>query len=1165
MTCSLEIYRIRIGTYNNRQTYRRKYCTVSGSGNRLRKINLLVRLLIAIYTSTVVSLPVLLKSPINSSLTWQIKPCSSTLTFIVPKYQISSSDQHYPLTQVTSFVHPPANMSCQFDIWDPGDASIQSHPWIFSLDWNKIAHITFGNRGQRGKGITCVYWNKGPAFLHNKITDIESIVQSHKPQIFGLGEANFRRDHDIEAVQLPGYNLHLDSCMNNPSLGMARVCVYTHESLRVKRRSDLEDDTIAAVWLECGLPNQQGLLVCVGYRQWRLLGQGDNTSGTVQAQFTRWSTFLDKWQEALYENKEVVVTLDANLDHLTWRSTEDLPPHHSSVRLKSLVDAVFDRIIPLGVTQLVTGATRIERGQPRAGLDHLYSNRSDRLSQVQTFFTGVSDHKLLKVTRYTKSYKELPRYVKKRTFKNFDEDKFKDRIEECRLEDIYSCSNVDIAAELLTNKITHILDDMAPIKRFQTRTKYAPWLSNESKQLIAEREAAQQKASLSDNPEDWRAFRALRNQVTSKSREDKRKWEKMKLDPSENNSTDVWKTVRGWLGWGSAGTPSQLFWEGKLVSSPRGLSTTMNNFFLDKIKRLRSGIPEQTADPLVRTREAMAGRQCSFKLNPVDVSQVLKVIKGMKNSSATGIDYIDTRTVKLVADHLAPVLTHIINLSIETATFPNIWKWAKVVPLLKSGTCDKILPKSYRPVALLPVMSKVLEKVVFSQLVEYLEENHLIHPNLHGSRSGHNTSTALNQLYDKWVEEVEAGNMVGVLFCDQSAAFDLCDHNILLSKLELMGVEGISLKWIESYLSHRKQSCFVDGEMSAPLNLLDCGVPQGSIGGPLLWVCFTCDQPDAIHDHQVEGHGLDRGCRGHQQEQGGSVAVPGGDCGELVGYVDDGAFSYSHTDPSVLSRVLTEKYNMLEEWMSNSRLVINPDKTHMMVMGGKKVEQSRKQITMKAGSFIIKTSESEKLLGGIVHQSLKWNQHLRDSQSSLVRQLTSRINGLKIISSSAGFSTRLMIANGAVQSRLVYLITVWGGSSQYLLRALQVQQLNAARTVCGFHSRWWSKSRLLKQVGWLSVRQLIFYHTALQAYKTMTTGVPRPLYSHFSTNNGYRTRSVAQGDIKLRDDYRSVKTFKYRAMTAYNSIPVDVRTGTQSTVKKKLKMWVKKNIPLDLD
>ena len=98
-------------------------------------------------------------------------------------------------------------------------------------------------------------------------------------------------------------------------------------------------------------------------------------------------------------------------------------------------------------------------------------------------------------------------------------------------------------------------------------------------------------------------------------------------------------------------------------------------------------------------------------------------------------------------------------------------------------SADALLPKSYRPVALLPILSKVLEKVVFIQLVEYLEQNKLIHPNLHGSRKGHNTSTALLQLYDRWIEELEEDKMVGVLFCDQSAAFDLCDHNILIQKL----------------------------------------------------------------------------------------------------------------------------------------------------------------------------------------------------------------------------------------------------------------------------------------------------------------------------------------------------------------------------------------------
>ena len=308
--------------------------------------------------------------------------------------------------------------------------------------------------------------------------------------------------------------------------------------------------------------------------------------------------------------------------------------------------------------------------------------------------------------------------------------------------------------------------------------------------------------------------------------------------------------------------------------------------------------------------------------------------------------------------------------------------------------------------------------------------------------------------------------------------------------------------------------------MSSAVNLLECGVPQGSIGGPLLWVCFTCDQPDTIHDHPVAGHGLDRGCgQQDQQEQGRDKAITQGEkgCGELVGYVDDGAYSYAHRDPAVLSRVLTDKYSMLEEWMNNNKLVINPDKTHMMVMGNKRAALLRRQVTMMAGNFTIKPTETEKLLGGVVHQSLKWNKHLTDSKESLAAQLTGRINGLKKISSSAGFSTRLMVANGAVQSKLVYLITLWGGATQYLLRVLQVQQLSAARVVCGVQSLRWSRRKLLKRVGWMSVRQLIFFHTALQAHKTLTSGVPAPLHAALTTDQHYRTRSVARGNIKLEE------------------------------------------------
>ena len=158
------------------------------------------------------------------------------------------------------------------------------------------------------------------------------------------------------------------------------------------------------------------------------------------------------------------------------------------------------------------------------------------------------------------------------------------------------------------------------------------------------------------------------------------------------------------------------------------------------------------------------------------------------------------------------------NLSVEASSFPDIWKVAKVVPLLKSATCDPLSPKSYRPVALLPVLSKIIEKIIFNQLTNYLESNQLIHPNLHGSRSGHNTSTALIQMYDQWVEDVEQGKLVGVLMCDQSAAYDLCDHKILLQKLSIMGVDDIAINWFHSYLSNRKQHCFIDGHLSASMD-----------------------------------------------------------------------------------------------------------------------------------------------------------------------------------------------------------------------------------------------------------------------------------------------------------------------------------------------------------
>ena len=247
--------------------------------------------------------------------------------------------------------------------------------------------------------------------------------------------------------------------------------------------------------------------------------------------------------------------------------------------------------------------------------------------------------------------------------------------------------------------------------------------------------------------------------------------------------------------------------------------------------------------------------------------------------------------------------------------------------------------------------------------------------------------------------------------------------------------------------------------------------------------------------------------------------------------------------------------------MCSNKLVINADKTHLLVMGTKKHSSKRMDVHLVAGGHVIKPSESEKLLGGHLHQSLDWRLHLRDHKASLLNQLIGRINGLKKVCAYADFQTRLTVANGVVISKLSYLITLWGGSKQYLLNILQVQQLTAARLVCGFGSWKFSRRKLLDKVGWLSVRQLIFYHTVLQTHKTLISRVPLHLYH--SLNNDYQrvTRSAEAGN--LRQIKKCTSTFQYRAVKYYNSVPVEVRTGTLETVKKKLKKWTRNNIPLD--
>ena len=217
-------------------------------------------------------------------------------------------------------------------------------------------------------------------------------------------------------------------------------------------------------------------------------------------------------------------------------------------------------------------------------------------------------------------------------------------------------------------------------------------------------------------------------------------------------------------------------------------------------------------------------------------------------------------------------------------------------------------------------------------------------------------------------------------------------------------------------------------------------------------------------------------------------------------------------------------------------------------------------------STVVPTS-SEKLLGGWIHQDLKWSEHIQDSEDSLVRSLSTRLGALKRIGKISSFKTRKMFADGIFISKLSYLISLWGGCEQYLTKSLQVIQNKAARVVTKLD--WYTPTHvLLSQCGWLSVHQLAVYHSVVLVHKVLRSGQPQYLHSLFSQNYQCGTRHADKKLIKPTQTKApqhdlALNSFRWRAMMDYNSLTLDIRNSTCPHKFKRLaKTWIMENVPL---
>ena len=366
-----------------------------------------------------------------------------------------------------------------------------------------------------------------------------------------------------------------------------------------------------------------------------------------------------------------------------------------------------------------------------------------------------------------------------------------------------------------------------------------------------------------------------------------------------------------------------------------------------------------------------------------------------------------------------------------------------------------------------------------------------------------------------------------------------------------------ALKWMKAYLSGRSQAVYVDGSLS-PFLPVKLGVPQGSILGLLCYVLFTNDlpetisEPDCLLDHRLD---FNTHC---------SM------CGGLCCFADDSTFSLAGQDLLLLEEKMNSKYSEMSAYMANSRLKLNDEKTHLLLMGTRqRLNSLQSTISIQTSGEPVKSVNSEKLLGVKIQEDLKWGKYLVKDKDSLISKLSSRLSALKLIGWAAGFKTRLMIANGIFSSKLIYMISLWGRAEGYLLDSLQKMQNRCARFVTK-KDKYTPVSQLLKECGWMSVRQLIFYHSTVQIFKILRTETPTYIYQRITETGSfpYNTRLAASDSVRIAPSLTSrleiiQKSFVIRATQGYNLLPTELRQlSSLELFKKHLKAWIRENYVL---
>lgn len=621
------------------------------------------------------------------------------------------------------------------------------------------------------------------------------------------------------------------------------------------------------------------------------------------------------------------------------------------------------------------------------------------------------------------------------------------------------------------------------------------------------------------SPLNWEKYRLQRNHVTKLKKTSMRVYffERCAGGPK---SKDFWPTIKPFLSKkGSDGGSEILLSENdKIISDQKQVCEVFNDFFVNVAKDIGNSTGNthnlSTHPSVMKISENIPKDTPNFSFKEVTTEDVHKIVSKFDTKKATGVDGISTKLLKFCLDPICRPLSRLINTTIVQSKFPPRLKAAQVLPLFKKK--DPLNKENFRPVSILPIISKTFERIMHDQLSVHFDN--IFDPYLAAFRKGFGCQTTLLRLLEDWKKALDRHEFAAAILMDLSKAFDCLPHDLLLEKLKAYGLTANAVGLLESYLSDRKQQVRIGSHTSSWENIMK-GVPQGSILGPLLFNIFLND----IFYFVTQAN--------------------------LYNYADDNTLSFIHKNLEILKRVLEEQSQILIEWFTENFMKANPNKFQTICVG-QKAHDSIKSFLID--NVEIKCEDSVTLLGVNIDFLLNFNIHV----SEICKKASKQLAVLKRLGRFLTKNGKMAIYNSFIASNFNYCPIVWHFCSVASTNKMEKIQERALRFIHNdFQS---STDALLAMSGTSPLHIKRMKLMACEVYKIVNDLSPQYIRDLINIKvSQYNFRSEHQASLPQVNSSRyGLKSFRYEAARIWNSLPNNIRTAESfCQFKRLIRTW----------